>query len=48
MVSGVTKKSRLPGTATATHGLRKTKGSRGGPLAGALHSMPSEASSAVK
>ena len=47
MVSGVTKKSRLPGTATATHGLRKPRGSRGGPLAGALHPMPAEASSAV-
>ena len=39
--------SRLPRTATATHGLRKTRGWRGGPLAGALHSMPAEASSAV-
>ena len=32
-MSGVTKKSRPPRTATATHGLRKTRGSRGGPLA---------------
>ena len=47
MKSSVTKRSRLPGTATATHGLRKTRGLRGGPLAGALHSMPAEASSAV-
>ena len=43
----VTKKSRLTRTPTGTHGLRKTSGSRGGPLAGALHSMPAEASSAV-
>ena len=48
MKSGVTKRSRLPRTATATHGLRKTRGLRGGPLAGALHSMPAEASSAVE
>ena len=47
MVSGVTKRSRLPGTATVTHGLKKARGSRGGPLAGALHSMTAEASSAV-
>ena len=39
MESSVTKKSRLPRTATATHGLTKTIGSRGGTLAGALHSM---------
>ena len=45
MVSGVTKKSRLPRAASATHGLKKTRG--GGPLVGALHSMPAEASSAV-
>ena len=48
MVSYVTKRSRLPRTATAAHGLRKMRGSRGGPLAGALHSMPAEASSAVE
>ena len=47
MMSGVTKRSRLTRPATATHGLRKTRGLRGGPLAGALHSMPAEASSAV-
>ena len=47
MVSSATKKSRRPGTATAAHGLRKTRGSRGGLLAGALYSMPAEASSAV-
>ena len=47
MMSGVTKRSRLPGTASATRGLGKTRGLRGGPLAGALHSMPAEASSAV-
>ena len=47
MMSSVTKKSRLPRTATAAHGLRWTRGSRGGSLAGALHSMPAEASSAV-
>ena len=47
MMSSVTKKSRQPRTATAAHGLRWTRGSRGGSLAGALHSMPTEASSAV-
>ena len=47
MMSSVTKKSRLPRTAAAAHGLRWTRGSRGGSLAGALHSMPAEASSAV-
>ena len=47
MMSGVTKRSRLPGTATASRGLKKTRGLRGGPLAGALNSMPAETSSAV-
>ena len=44
MMSGVTKRSRLPRTATASHGLRKT---REGLLVGALRSIPAEASSAV-
>ena len=36
-----------PGLPLRAHGLKKTKGSRGWPLAGALHSMPAEAGSVV-
>ena len=48
VVSSELKKQQKNYEASAAHGLRWTRGSRGGSLTGALHSMPAGASSAKK
>ena len=48
VVSSELKKQQKNYEASAAHGLRWTRGSRGGSLTGALHSMPAGVSSAKK